>query len=548
MSDRPSTVPARETGSLILREFRQAMQWRRAGGLSLGAPYRGGARTFQAAESGAFTGGWLTSDASINALLMTARPLLVMRSRHWARNTGTGRRFLGLVRDSGVGPGGFTLQMRCGDWRQEKGRWVFKLDPLANDAIERAWAAWCARGQCEVTGKLSFADVCKLQLEQAARDGEYLARHLRGAPTRFRYQLQLLATDRLDHHHNDAGYGRAGGDEVRMGVRRDSAGRAVAYSILRYVPGDHLGTTRERVEVPADEVLHDFIPLEPEQVRGVPWPHAVLLGSNMLQQFENFAVFAAQVGASQQGFIEQGLGPDGMPLVSPIKTGADLGAVEDTLTQEQVKTLAPGAVDWLPPGASFKAFTSQYPSEAFDPFVTSRRRDIASGLEVAYHNLTGDMTKVNYSSARIAELAERDHWRGVAHWFIGSFVRPVFQQWLELALLSNQITLASGQPLSVARIEKYLAGAVFRSRGWDWVDPGKEVAAAKMAREEGFTTRSQVVASKGGDFEDNVLEIAHENELLELHGVKLGAPAASPTPAPMSAPKEDDDEEPKQEN
>ena len=518
----PSRAHLREPGSVILRDFRAAMEARRHGGLSVRMPV---VRSFAAAEASPFTAGLPGWDASINALLLNARPVLVTRARHWARNTGPGRRFLDLVRNGGVGPTGYTLQMRCGDWRQEKGRWVFRLDKLANDAIERAWLAWCQRGECEATGRLSFADVCRLQLDTCARDGEYLARHLRNpGDSRFKYRLQLLQTDRLDHHHNVTPLG--GGPEVRMGVHRDSMGRPVAYSLLRGVPNDGMGR-RDSEVVGAAEVLHDFVTLDAEQARGVPWSHATLVGGNMLARFTDFAMYAAQVGASQQGFIEQ---QADTPL--PI-TPDTLGTTTDT-DGERVKELAPGAIDWLPPGAKFAAFTSQYPSQAFDPFVSSFKHDIAAGVGVAYHNLTGDMTKVNYSSARIAELAERDHWRGIAHWFIGSFVFPVFRSWLEMALLSGQVTLASGQTLDARKIDKYLAGCVFRGRGWDWVDPQKEVAAYAEAVRQRFTTRSQVVAAKGGDYEDNCIELAQEREIELANGIDP-APVEPAKPAKTDA-------------
>ena len=516
-----SRAHQREPGSVILREFRAAMEAKRAGGLL--APRFQAARSFQAAEAGPFTAGFPGWDASINALLLNARPVLVTRSRHWARNTGPGRRFHDLVRNNGAGPVGFTLRMRCGDWRQEKGRWVFRLDKLANDAIERAWLAWCARGQCEATGRLSFADVCRLQLDTCARDGEYLARQLRGADNRFRFGLQLLQTDRLDHHHNVTP--ASSGDEVRMGVHRNSLGAATAYSILRGVPNDGIGR-RDAEVVPAAEVLHDFITLDAEQARGVPWSHATLVGGNMLARFSDFAMYAAQVGASQQGFIEQA-------AETPMPIDADKLGTQVDANGDRVKELAPGAIDWLPPGAKFASFTSAFPSETFGPFVSSFKHDQAAGLSVAHHNLTGDMTKVNYSSARIAELAERDHWRGIGAWFIGSFVFPVFKAWLEMALLSGQVTLASGQALSPTRIDKYLAGAVFTGRGWDWIDPQKEVSAAKDAIAERLTTRSQVVASKGGDYEDNCIELAQEREIEAANGIEqTSAPAPAPAPKP----------------
>lgn len=531
----------REPGSVILREFRAAMQARRAPGAQ---PFQSPrARSFDAAQASRLTAGWNGSNLSINALLEQALPLLRGRSRQWARNTGTGRRFLGQVRSGGVGPTGYTLAMRCGDWVREGAQWVFKLDKLANDAIERAWQEWCQPGHCEATGKMSFADVCKLQLEVTARDGEYLTRRLRGHANKWGYALQLLSSDRLDLNHSTTA---AEGHEIRMGVERDEMARAVAFHILRGNPGDPWRGARQSDRIPADQVFHDFVLLEPEQARGVPWAHAVLLGAHMLASFEESAVYAARIGASQMGFFTQGVGDQGPPgLVTPQDLGAQAGEGADGKPQLMAE-VEPGALDLLPPGVDFKSFDPKYPSEAFDPFTKSRKRDMAAGLDVAYHNLTGDMSDVNYSSARIAELAERDGWRGIAHWFIGSFVRPTFRDWLETALLSGAIKLASGQALPVSRMDKYLSGAIFRGRGWDWVDPQKEVNAAAIARKEGFVTRSQVIAGKGGDFEENVIEIAQENEILAAHKVRLDGGADKPDkPAkPTTAEPPDEEEEP----
>ncbi|MEY2892232.1 MAG: hypothetical protein RJA98_2140 [Pseudomonadota bacterium] len=519
----------REPGSVILRDFRAAMEAKRAGGAGQGsgAPLRyGQQRSFSAAQASAFTSGWHTNATSLNQLLQTQLPILVQKSRHWSRNTGAGRKFLKMVRDNGVGPTGYPLRMACGDWRQGKGKWVWKLDKLANDAIEAAWADWCNNG-CEVTGRLSFAEVCKLQLEHCAADGEYLTRKVKGRGAgKYLFQLQLLHPSRLDVHHNET---PRDGREVRMGVHRDSAGKTLAYSLLRSNPGEMTGT-RDRDVVPADQVLHDFVTLEAEQARGVPWSHAVLVGANMLAQFSNFAMFAAQIGASQMGFL---IPPkDEAAPFTPEQLG---GVTQDPATGQLSKEMAPGALDQLPPGYDFKQFDSKYPSESFDPFTKAHRREIASGLGVADHNLSGDMEGVNYSSARIAELAERDGWRSISLWYIHRFVRNVFKEWLEMALLGQQIKIASGQPLSALKIDKYLSGAIFTPRGWAWVDPLKEVNAHKIAREEGFETRTQIVAEAGGNFEDNVAEMAQEQALMESYGVTLGTPA--PAAAPGGKPK-----------
>ena len=97
--------------------------------------------------------------------------------------------------------------------------------------------------------------------------------------------------------------------------------------------------------------------------------------------------------------------------------------------------------------------------------------------------------------------------------------------------MAGAIRLPSGAALPASKLDKYLAGVQFRGRGWDWVDPLKEVNAARIAREEGFITRTQVVAAKGGDFEDNVAELAQEGEILAAHGVTLGAAQVGPPPS-----------------
>lgn len=525
----------RDAGSAILRDFRSAMEARRAGGQQMSQPVRMAQRSFAAAQSTVMSAGWPSWDASINHLLRSALPVLKARSRQWARNTGQGRRFLNLVRKGGVGPTGFRLRMRCGDWVQEKGGgWRWQLDKLANDAIEAAWNEWCEAGNCETTGKMSFVEVCQLQLEMVARDGEHLGKHIRGADNAWRYQIQVLATDRIDVNSNVDASGD--GNEVVMGVERDGTGRPQFFHILRANPLDMRGT-RSAERVPAADVLHGFIALEPEQVRGAPWAHAVLLGSHMLASFAESAIFAARAGAAQMGFIEQD-GVDGGPI-----RPEELGLQKDSNGQLSTE-LRPGAIDVLPPGMSFKGFDPKYPSDAFGPFTNAVKQDIAAGVDVAHHNLSGDMTGVNYSSARIAELGERDGWRGVAHWFVGSWVAPVFREWLQLSLLSGAIRLPSGAPLPATKFAKYRKGMVFSGRGWEWVDPLKEVNASRIAVQEGFITRSQVVAAKGGDFEDNVAELAQEAEVMAAHGVTLGAsaPAVASAQAVLNTPDPEDKE------
>jgi capsid protein len=58
-------------------------------------------------------------------------------------------------------------------------------------------------------------------------------------------------------------------------------------------------------------------------------------------------------------------------------------------------------------------------------------------------------------------------------------------------------------------------------RGWSWVDPLKEVKAYREAEQAGYMTKQQVIAYSGGDFDDNVAELAREQQIAADAGVKL---------------------------
>lgn len=521
-------------GSVILERWnaeRQAQKRAAHRFNSIDTPvFRPQRRSFAASEISRLTAAFGRGDIAINALLESGLALMRTRSREWSRSTEEGRRFLSLCRNNIAGPSGMALQMRSGEYVKDGKGWKWQLDDVANQAIEQHWIKWCRRGGgCDITGRQSFAAMLRTLSETIPRDGEFLVRRVRGIKNSpYRYSLQMLSVDRLDTAYRAI---VPGGNEVRMSVEVDSSGKPTGYFLLERNPNDSSALTtasQYRVRYDASDVFHGYVQLEAEQLRGVPWTHAVLIGADMLHGFEESAVVAARVGASHMGFYippEEQTGPSDGQLASGRSADGQL------MTDAE-----PGAFEELPPGYDFKSFDAKYPTQAFDPFVRSRKKAMAAGLDVAHHNLTGDMEGVNYSSARIAELAERDNWRGQQFWLIEQFAYPAFCDWLEMSLLAGAITLPNGSALPVAKLQKFIDGVVFRGRGWTWVDPQNDVAANLAALGQGLTTRSQIVGAMGGDFEDNVAELAREAELAAAHKVNFGPVDQPAAPAPAQEP------------
>lgn len=475
-------------------------------------------RAFQAAAADRLTAGWPSHTTGINADLDAALVQLRARSRDWTMNADTGRRYLDMVRDNVVGPEGPRLQMRA---KLSSG----EMDEAANAAVEQAWWRWCHRGSCEVTGQLSFADVCRLVIAAAARDGEYLVRRIRDRRLPMGYQLQVLDVDRILTGSMGAAQAQ-GRNTVRLGVEIDTLGRPVALHLHNEHPGDRghaLAPKPVADRVLMDQVFHGFMLERPEQVRGYPWTAAVLLGAHQLAQFKQYALVAAKYGAAKMGFY----------VTDKDAPSGDAPSFEEykQATGELVQDVEAGLLEALPPGTDFKTFDPAYPHQAFESFVTGHERSQAAGLNVAHHNLSGNMTGVNFSSARIAELSERAHWRAVQRWFVDSFVRPVFEEWLGTALLTGSIALPSGARLPSDRHDKFAAAATFQCRSWAWVDPDKDLKAAERAIGNQLRSVRQVTDEQGVDLEEVLADNAQFVRRMQELGIPLPAWAGGPRPA-----------------
>ncbi len=81
------------------------------------------------------------------------------------------------------------------------------------------------------------------------------------------------------------------------------------------------------------------------------------------------------------------------------------------------------------------------------------------------------------------------------------FCRPVWDRWIELALLSGEMDI--GEEWTKKEVK-------WIPQGFDWVDPLKDQQAQQMAVRNGFKSRSEVVSELGYDIEEIDQEIAED--------------------------------------
>lgn len=484
-------------------------------------PYAG---TYGNSNSLAFAGGGIgrltaslaTSSQAINAELDGSLVVMRARARQLCQSNEYGRRFLNLVATNVVGRTGPMLQVRAYMAQTDRKK-APVLDKAANDAIEIHWARWSQRA--DIAGRMHLAHMLRITAKAVARDGEALVRLVRNRDLPYGMALQLLEIDRLDETMNAT---LQDGGAIRQGVEIDSTGRPVAYWLKSAHPGDRYLPGNLRAErVAAENIRHVFLPERAEQVRGYTWLHAVLLRSAQLHGFNEAAVLAARIGASKVAVLERNEeAPDATATMADGQSG---GAMQ--------MNVEGGEMFELPPGYSLNSWNPDYPHANFESFVKTAMHGISAGLDVANHNLSGDMSGVNYSSARIAELSEREQWMVLQDWLIHTLVEPIYKEWLASALIRGDITFElSGNALPADKLSKFANASRFQGRRWKWVDPSKDIEAARAGVELGITSRTRIAAEQGVDLDDVLDELSQEKRLMDdlgLSAVKPAAPAAA---------------------
>lgn len=469
-----------------------------------------GKRYFDAAVANRLTANFTLSGASSDQAARMSLDKIRVRSRDLARNSDYAKRYLRMVMTNVVGPDGFMVKAGVVDTNGA-------ADIVANKAIADAFWMWSTKRYCDVTGRLSFPGMCRLIARTIARDGEVLVQRVRDRFLNpFGYALRIIDIDRLDTNFSGT---LTNGNRVSMGVELDPYGRAVAYHLFSEHPNDMAGSrlgTQKRERVPADELFHIYEQLEPEQTRGIPPMHTAMLRLHHIKGFEEATVIAARIGASKMGFFTA---PEGAPA-----DGDPSLLAEKDADGNFAQSAEPGVLDVLPAGYGFESFNPDYPQATYDPFMKRNLQGVASGFEVAYHHLSGDLEGVNFSSIRAGTLEEREVWKTLQNFFIESFLTPLGSEFISRALLMGAITLPSGKSLPVAKLDKF-DSLTWRGRRWAWVDPKSDILALKEELALGISSRTEVAAERGKDIADVWAETKEEEDLAAKIGIELIKPA-----------------------
>lgn len=471
-------------------------------------------RSYQAGKVNRLNRDWSTMQTSARAEVH--RYLRPMRARHrvLARNSDNFKKFLSLMRNNVAGPFGMTLKFAGGTEEQ-------------NTEVLAAYKTWCHKEFASASRKLSTTMILRRIMTIWPRDGECLVRKIYGK-NKFDYALKFINVNWLDENYNET---RPNGNRVIMSVEIDEDDSPVAYWLTPPASDFAFGmqpTVLQRTRVPANEIFHLVLPDDENaeddtQTRGVPWGHTASLSLFNLDRADEANLFSMRAGASKMGFFEHEEEDD------PEAAG------NEDADPPLIDHFEPGTFWDLPPGVKFTAFDPQFPNQAHDPFARYMLRRVASGLDVSYHSLTGDLSDVNFSSIRFGVEQERIIFKALQDELIELFCRPNL-----IALVTSMVLSGQLKTVRPRDLDNFMEPE-FQGHRWPYFEPVKDVQAKILAIGAGLDTITDSLAEQAKDVND----VFDKRETELTLAAKKKIPLATSPGSTVSASSDDDEEKPK---
>lgn len=441
--------------------------------------------------------------------------LLRERSRDLYSGGGPlGRGAINRVVLNSVGPG---LVLNCridaeylGMTEQEAEEWEHNT--------EREFAFWAESKECDIARGMNFFELQNLAFKSVLINGDALVampmRHTRNFP--YDLRVSLIEGDRL------------GDPPIRNynvmidgGVEFNEDGVPIAYHIANRHPYSEITgqPMLKYTRVPAfgrltgrRNILH-LLPMERiGQHRGVPFLAPVIETLKQLGRYSDAELMAAVIGGifaiffthnvDDDSSVNDYIGEEGMTSEIEIheQKARQLSEWQNTLQQLGFGDMY-GAMMDLPEGTKATSVSPSRPNSAFNDFIMSLARQLGSALDIPAEVLLLNFTS-SYSASRGALLEAWKLFRYWRDWWTINFCQPIYEEWLCEAVLKGRVNAPGFFDNPMIRYAYSWADWTGPSQGQ--LDPVKEVKAAVLRVENGFSTRQRETAElTGGDWELN---------------------------------------------
>ena len=380
------------------------------------------------------------------------------------------------------------------------------------EKIEREFAHWADGVNCDVERLDNFYQLQQLALLNALLSGDCFAlmTTTKRVGSIYDLRIHLIEADRVSTPDT-----KTIDPLFCEGVEKNTDGEVVAYHISKFHPLSYGREPREWTKIEAfgsrtgrRNILHIMNRERIGQVRGVPFLSPVIETIKQLGRYTEAEVLAAVINGLVTVFIEKEGASEDAPFGESIPEEIQV----DREDEDSIE-LAPGAVIDLGEGEKANMVNPGRPNPNFDPFVMAVIKQIGAALEVPYEIMIMAFSN-NYSASRAAILEFFKTIKMYRTWFVADFCQPIYEEWLSEAVAKGRIYAPGffNDPI----IKDAYCSAEWNGPSAGQLDPKKEVEAAEMRVQSGFSTRERETTELTGmDFYKNVKQRKREEELMQ---------------------------------
>ena len=368
--------------------------------------------------------------------------------------------------------------------------------------FDTLWKRWSRHADAD--GRLDVYGLQGVAYRAMQQDGEVLIRiRTRNALDRLPVpvQFQVLEIDWLDSARTGGSTANAGND-ILDGIEYDRIGKVAGYWMFDAHPGEMNAPGRSRSAsrfVPASDIIHLYAPDRPGQSRGMPRAAPVIAWVRDLRVYQD--------AEQQRKNLESRLSVLASGDVADMANPPDIGGTVDPASVQRTGELGPlasGSITQVPMGLNLTVVKPDA-TPGYVDYVTHQLHLIAAGFGVTYEMMTGDVSEVNFSSARIRLIdyrreCEMEQWQVVIPMLCDRMCRA----FADAAELGGMVAKADYE-------------VDYATPKWDYVNPAQDVRADLDEIAGGMSSISEKLRRRGYKPDQVFQELADDlNKLKDL--------------------------------
>ncbi|MDF2784210.1 MAG: portal protein [Pantoea eucrina] len=415
------------------------------------------------------------ASTDINSVLKFTLTQIRNKSRELSLNNPIAKNYIQKCADGVVGSDGITIKpaVEIGIPGTDNSQ--------TNQLIEKLFYRYAEDPeQFSFDGQLSIDLFQQVVEKTRARDGECFIR-IRDN------QYEIIDAARLVNTR----YGLTKSGYYSNSIEYDGQTRKpVAYFVHKYNPITYQIDTGDYERVPAEEIIHYFIPEFHNQERGIP---DLFAGQKVLQELQEYiqaTLISKKVAASTTSFI-----------TNANQVDYDL---EEEVTKIDYEYLEAGAIYELNPGQDIKAINPNAGVDGINDFINNLMNQISMSLGITKMNLMGDTSNASFSAAKLADRLQQTTFKTRSNVMIARVLKRIYSKWLANELLNNN-KLGRFSDFDDLIIAHYIPVKNIS------IDPVKDAQYEIMLLDAGLKSKQQIIHEMGYSPDVVFKQIQEEN-------------------------------------